>query len=140
MSSLIDYRARTDRSERRVTMFNGVLSTLFVLPLGLAGASGVPAVLHVFGAWAIISGVAQVAVGVRRRSVELGKQWPMLLSGGLSVLAGIFWNTLALADDPMLDVLVHYTAAGGTFYIVQACLIARRTHTGPGVRSGAAAT
>ncbi|MFD7409301.1 DUF308 domain-containing protein [Streptomyces sp. NPDC059866] len=127
MSSLIDYRARTDRSERRVTMFNGVLSTLIAVPLGLAGASGVPAVLHVLGAWAIISGIAQTAVGLRRRSAELGKQWPMLLAGGLSVLAGTYWNFLALADQPKLNVLVFYTAVGGIFFIIQSVLLARRT-------------
>jgi uncharacterized membrane protein HdeD (DUF308 family) len=85
------------------------------------------------------TGIAQIAVGVRRRSAELGQQWPMLLAGGLSVLAGTYWNVLTLADDPMLNVLVHYTAADGIFYIIQSFLIARRTRTGaPTERAGAA--
>jgi uncharacterized membrane protein HdeD (DUF308 family) len=126
VSSLIDFRALTDGSQRRVTLFNGVLSTLIALALGVAGANGTQAVLHVFGAWAVISGVAQIVVGLRRRSPELGKQWPMLLAGGLSILAGIGHNTQALADRPKLDILVLYTTAGGVFFIIQACLLARR--------------
>ncbi|MFD7445789.1 DUF308 domain-containing protein [Streptomyces sp. NPDC059909] len=126
VSSLIDYRAVTNESQRRVTLFNGVLSTLIAITLGVAGANGAQAVLHVFGAWAVISGVAQIVVGIRRRSPELGTQWPMLLAGGLSILAGIGHNTQALADQPKLGILVLYTTAGGVFFIIQAGLLARR--------------
>jgi uncharacterized membrane protein HdeD (DUF308 family) len=126
VSSFIDFRGLTNASQRRLTLFNGVLSTLIAVALGLAGASGVQAVLHVFGAWAVISGMAQILVGLRRRSAELGKQWPMLLAGGLSVLAGIGHNTQALADHPKLGILVLYTTAGGVFFIIQAGLLARR--------------
>ncbi|SEG93170.1 Short repeat of unknown function [Actinacidiphila yanglinensis] len=127
VSSLIDYRALPEGSERRVTLFNGVLSTLAAIGVGLAGASGVEAVLHVFGAWAVISGAAQVLVGLRRRGPELGKQWPMLIAGGLSLLVGVFYNVQALGDDPSLSALVTYAAGGGVFFIAQAALLAWRT-------------
>ncbi|MFI6352967.1 DUF308 domain-containing protein [Streptomyces sp. NPDC050743] len=126
VSSFIDFRALADGSQRRLTLFNGVLSTLVALGLGAAGANGAQAVLHVFGAWAVVSGVAQILVGLRRRSPELGKQWPMLLAGGLSILAGIGHNSQALADQPKLGILVLYTTAGGVFFILQAGLLARR--------------
>jgi uncharacterized membrane protein HdeD (DUF308 family) len=128
VSLLIDYRSLAEESERQVTLFNGVLSTLAALAVGLAGAGGVEAVLHVFGAWAVISGAAQVLVGLRRRGPELGKQWPMLIAGGLSFLVGIVYNIQALGDEPSLDVLTTYAAAGGAFFVVQGALLAWRTH------------
>ncbi|MFJ5035606.1 DUF308 domain-containing protein [Streptomyces sp. NPDC088560] len=123
VSSLIDYRATPEGSERRVTAFNGVLSTLAAVAIGIAGAGGVAPVLHVFGAWAIVSGAAQVIVGVRRRGPELGKQWPTLISGGLSFLVGITYNIQAAGDNPSLDVLSVYATGGGVWFILQALLL-----------------
>ncbi|GAA3478259.1 DUF308 domain-containing protein [Streptomyces yanii] len=127
VSSLIDYRALPDGSERRVTAFNGVLSTLAAAAVGIAGAGGVAPVLHVFGAWAVLSGAAQVVVGFRRRGPELGKQWPMLIAGGLSFLVGVFYNIQAAGDDPSLDVLSVYATGGGVFFIAQAALLGWKT-------------
>ncbi|MGI5285440.1 DUF308 domain-containing protein [Nonomuraea polychroma] len=132
VSSLIDLRAIPDGSERRLTLFNGVLSTLAAVGVGLAGTGGVAAVLHVFGAWAVVSGAAQVLVGLRRRGPELGRQWPMLIAGGLSFLVGVFYNVQALGDDASLDVLSVYATGGGVFFIIQAGLLAwraRQRHT-----------
>ncbi|MGW0812800.1 DUF308 domain-containing protein [Streptomyces viridiviolaceus] len=123
VSSLIDYRAVPDGSERRVTAFNGVLSTLAAVAIGIAGAGGEAPVLHVFGAWAVISGAAQVIVGVRRRGPELGGQWPTLVSGGLSFVVGIFYNIQAAGDDPSLDVLSVYATGGGVWFVLQALLL-----------------
>ena len=41
-----------------------------------------------FGAWAIVSGVAQLAAGWRVAEVR-GKSWPFLVSGSVSVIAGV---------------------------------------------------
>ncbi|GGT69231.1 membrane protein [Streptomyces atratus] len=123
VSSLLDLRTAPDGPERRVTLFNGVLSTVAAIAVGIAGAGGEQPVLHVFGAWAVVSGAAQVAVGIRRRGPELGKQWPMLVAGGLSVLVGVFYNIQAAGDDPSLDVLSVYATGGGVFFIVQALLL-----------------
>lgn len=123
VSSLIDYRATPNGSERRVTAFNGVLSTLAALAIGIAYAGDEASVLHVFGAWAIVSGAAQVIVGIRRRGPELGKQWPTLISGGLSFLVGITYNIQAAGDNPSLDVLSVYATGGGVWFILQALLL-----------------
>ncbi|EYT81812.1 DUF308 domain-containing protein [Streptomyces andamanensis] len=124
VSSLIDHRALPEGSERNVTAFNGVLSTLAAIAVGVAAAGGEAAVLATFGAWAVVSGAAQVTVGVRRRGPELGKQWPMLIAGGLSVLVGAFYVIQAAGDNPSLDVLSVYATGGGVFFIAQAGLLA----------------
>lgn len=123
VSSLIDHRSTPEGPERGVTAFNGVLSTLAAAALGIAGAGGVQPVLHVFGAWAVVSGTAQVIVGVRRRGPELGKQWPTLISGGLSFVVGILYNIQAAGADPSLDVLSVYATGGGVWFILQALLL-----------------
>ncbi|MEV6332073.1 DUF308 domain-containing protein [Streptomyces sp. NPDC051909] len=63
--------------------------------LGLATTAGMIAAafatigtaLLVFGIWALLSGAIQLIVAIRRRRT-VGAQWPMAISGGLSVLAG----------------------------------------------------
>jgi len=57
---------------------------------------------------------------------QLGNQWPMLLAGGVSVIAGVAYVMLAAGDDPKLDMLALYTAAGGVDFVIQAWLLARR--------------
>ncbi|MER6082304.1 DUF308 domain-containing protein [Streptomyces sp. NPDC001833] len=133
VSSLIDHRATPNGSERRVTALNGVLSMLAALAIGIAGSGGEGAVLHVFGAWAVVSGAAQVIVGLRRRGPEMGKQWPTLISGGLSFLVGITYNIQAAGDNPSLGVLAVYAAGGGVWFILQAVLLgwkSRQSRTG----------
>lgn len=127
VSSLIDYRAMPNGAERRVTAFNGWLSTIAAVAMGMAGAAGVAPALAVFGLWAVVSGTAQVVVGLRRRGPELGKQWPMLIAGGLSFLVGIFYDIQAVGAKPSLDVLSVYATGGGVFFVVQALLLAWRT-------------
>lgn len=124
VSSFIEFLAVPDGSERRVTAFNGVLSTLAAIAVGVAGtAGGVAAVLGVFGVWATISGAAQLTTGLYRRSPALGKQWPTLISGGLSFLVGAFYVAQATGRSPSLDVLSVYATGGGVFFIAQAALL-----------------
>lgn len=127
VSSAIDYRSAPDR----VTVFNAALSTLTAIGLGIAGATnGTRATLAVFGAWAVVSGAAQFAVGLRRRGPELGKQIPTLISGGLSFIVGIFYAAQAAGHKPSLSVLSVYATGGGIFFIVQAGLLAWKARWG----------
>ncbi|WP_436394589.1 DUF308 domain-containing protein [Amycolatopsis sp. MEPSY49] len=53
-----------------------------------------------WGSWAIVSGLAQLAVGISRR--RLGGQWPMILSGALSAIAGTSFIVQAGRDGSSL--------------------------------------
>ncbi|WP_433199594.1 DUF308 domain-containing protein [Nocardia sp. CA-107356] len=125
VSSLIDYLAVAPGPDRRVTALNGALSSVAAVALGIAATvGGVGAVLAVFGVWAVISGATQLAVGIHRRGPVLGKQWPTLISGGLSFLVGVFYLVQAIGPSPSLDVLSTYATGGGIFFIAQAALLA----------------
>lgn len=132
VSSLIDYLAVPEGPERRVTALNGALSAMIAVALGIAAtAGGTAAVLGVFGVWAALSGAAQLTVGLRRRGPVLGKQWPTLISGGLSFLVGATYVIQATGHSPTLNVLSIYATGGGIFFIAQAALLAWKTRNTP---------
>lgn len=134
VSSLIDHRGMPDGPERRVTALNGTLSAVVAVALGLTGAlGGAGAVLGVFGAWAVVSGAAQLVVGLRRRGPVFGKQWPTLISGGLSFLVGLTYLAQAAGDSPSLHVLSVYATGGGVFFVAQAALLAWKSRQGSGI-------
>ena len=99
------------------------ISLLAAIGIGVAAASGVPAVLRVWGAWAIVAGLIQLIVGVTRR--KMGGQWPMILSGGISVLAGANFVIGASAANPSLSNVAGYAVLGGIFFLVSAIRLGR---------------
>jgi uncharacterized membrane protein HdeD (DUF308 family) len=98
---------------RGLQLFNIGVSTLAAIALAIAGNLDVASVLQVFGGWAIVSGVAQLVVALHQRRPQTGKQWSLLLAGGLSVISGVGFGITALGDDPRLDAIVMHAAAGG---------------------------
>ncbi|CAM5723840.1 Membrane protein OS=Streptomyces fumanus OX=67302 GN=GCM10018772_71200 PE=4 SV=1 [Streptomyces fumanus] len=102
---------------------NVAVSLVTAIGLGVACASGIPAVLRVWGAWAVVAGLVQLIVAVPRR--KLGGQWPMILSGGISVLAGGSFIASAGADDPALTSAVGYAVRGGIFFLLSALRLKR---------------
>ncbi|MET7278094.1 hypothetical protein ABZS29_07645 [Kribbella sp. NPDC005582] len=114
--------ARSSRTTRGLYV-NIAISSVAAIALAFAGASGVPAVLRVWGAWAVVSGLIQLVVGLGRR--KLGGQWSMILSGGLSVLAGASFVATASAANPSLTNIAGYAVLGGIFFLVSAIRLKR---------------
>jgi uncharacterized membrane protein HdeD (DUF308 family) len=121
---LIDARSQLGPA-RRLLLANVAVSAVAAAALGVAATGSVANVLAVFGVWAAITGAAQLVLALRRRAL-FGSQWPLLLAGGLSIVAGVAYLILSAGDDPKLRPLVIYTATGGVEFVVQAWLLARR--------------
>ncbi|WP_411094001.1 hypothetical protein [Streptomyces sp. 021-3] len=121
--------ARPEGRPVRGLYVNAVLSTLTAAGLAVAATSGIPAVLRVWGAWAITAGLVQLAVGVARRG--LGGQWAMIASGGISTLAGASFIAQAGGADASLGALAGYAFLGGVFFLVSALRLGR---TGGGAK------
>ncbi|MFS8096857.1 hypothetical protein LFM09_06910 [Lentzea alba] len=105
------------RSSRTRGLYVNIAISLLAAA-ALAIASGVPAALTVWGVWAIVAGLVQLVVGVGRRG--MGGQWPMILSGGISVLAGSSFIAMANGESPSLSALAGYATIGGIFFLVSA--------------------
>jgi uncharacterized membrane protein HdeD (DUF308 family) len=124
VASMIDARSQSG-SARRLLLANAAGSTAAAIALGVAATASVDAVFAVFGVWALVSGAAQFATAIRRRRL-LGKQLPMLLAGGVSVILGVAFILAAIGGQPMLTMLAIYAGTGGIDFIIQAGLVARR--------------
>jgi uncharacterized membrane protein HdeD (DUF308 family) len=84
------------------------------------------AVLAVFGAWAILAGLLQLATGVRRWK-SYGAQWTMILSGAQSALAGGFFISRSLGSAiPGVADVAPYAAFGAFYFLVSALLLTFR--------------
>jgi uncharacterized membrane protein HdeD (DUF308 family) len=104
----------------RATM---TISALAAIGLVVALSSGVPAVLRVWGVWAVVAGIVQLVVAIRRRS--LGGQGAMIASGSISVLAGVAFVLMASAAGASLAGLGGYSLLGGIFFLVSALRLGR---------------
>ncbi|MFF7946443.1 hypothetical protein [Streptomyces griseorubiginosus] len=124
--------ARSSRASRSALGLyaNIAISGLTAVGLAFAVASGIPGVLRVWGAWAVTAGLVQLIVALRRR--ELGGQWAMIASGGISVLAGLSFLRQAAASDPSLSSLAGYALLGGIFFLVSALRLGHNAGRGVG--------
>jgi uncharacterized membrane protein HdeD (DUF308 family) len=123
VAAVIDHRASRGTRSAALLYVNMGLSLLAAIGLGLAATSGRPAVLLIWGLWAITAGAVQLIVGISRRS--LGGQWPMILSGGISVLAGTAFALQSGGASTSLVGLAGYATLGGIFFLVSAIRLGR---------------
>ena len=100
-----------------------VATVLLAVLLPLAG---VTAGLIVFGVWAFLTGGVQLLLAIRRRRA-IGGQWPMMISGGLSVIAGIAFAAMASTPSSGLATLAGYSGFGAFWYLVEVILLTVRT-------------
>jgi uncharacterized membrane protein HdeD (DUF308 family) len=98
---------------------NIVIGLTTTVGVAIALQRGTPAVLLVFGAWAILTGLIQLALGLFQRQT-LGGQWPMILSGGQSAIAGTTF--MLLAHTPSLGIvnLAGYAIFGAFYFLLAA--------------------
>ncbi|MFI7361089.1 hypothetical protein ACIBO4_02910 [Streptomyces sp. NPDC050149] len=116
---VVDLRSArpADGAAKRLSVNIG-LSVLTGIALAVALTSGIPAVLRVWGIWAVTAGIAQLAVGLVRR--RMGGQWPMIVSGAISTLAGASFFLQAGKDGATLTNLAGYAFLGGVFFLISA--------------------
>lgn len=122
-AAVVDARTSSSASASRGLYVNIAVSLLAAIGLVVALTSGVPAVLRGWGVWAVVAGLIQLLVALSRRTV--GGQWPMILSGGISVVAGAGFFLMAAGPKPSLVSVAGYAAVGGIFFLVSALRLRR---------------
>ena len=118
-ATYLDMKASPLQLSKTPQYVNAAIGTLTTIGVALALQNSVPAAIRVFGAWAIITGIIQLVLGIRRRK-DLGGQWPMIISGGQSILAGSVF--IAMANSPTVGIknLAGYSAFGAFYFLIAA--------------------
>lgn len=124
VGTLWDIRINQTGTSKAPQYLNAAISAITTVAVGVALQWGIPETLVVFGCWAILTGLIQLILGVRRKKL-LGGQWPMIISGGQSVVGGT--SFILLAHDPTMGVgsLAGYAAFGAFYYLLSAFRLSR---------------
>jgi len=124
IGTILDIRANRNGISKTPQYVNAVISILTTAAVCFALQKGIPAALIVFGAWAIATGLIQLILGLRRRKL-LGGQWPMIISGGQSVIAGVSFILLAHAPTMGIANLAGYALFGAFYYVLAAVRLSK---------------
>jgi len=106
------------QASRLPEWINVVVSALAAIALGLVSTVSVGGVLAVWGIWAITSGAVQLITAGLRRS--LGGQVPLIVSGAISVLAGLAFAAQSTQPAGGVAGVGGYAILGGVFFLIAA--------------------
>lgn len=98
---------------------NGAISFLTVLAVLVVFSMGVPALLRVFGVWAILTGGIELVTAIRRWKAFRG-QAVLVFGGAVSVLAGSFFIASAGQPTSGLSSLAGYALMGSWQFLFSA--------------------
>jgi uncharacterized membrane protein HdeD (DUF308 family) len=132
-AAVVDSRSTRGNGPAAGLYANIAISILAAIGLAAAATSGIPAVLRVWGAWAILAGAAQLVVALPRR--RLKGQWAMIASGSISVLAGASFLFMASKAGASLANVAGYALLGGLFFLVSALRLGRNAGQNTGERN-----
>jgi hypothetical protein len=96
--------------------------------LRVAGG-GEGAALASFGAWTAVSGAIQLTLAIRLHRAQ-GRQLPLIVSGGLSTIAGIAFIAGSGMDHAHLAMVAGYMALGALLFLLSAVLTPTAAPTG----------
>lgn len=123
-STYLDIKANPPQLSKKPQYINAVIGIVTTIGVALALQRGVSIALMVFGAWAITTGLIQLILGLRRRK-ELGGQWPMIISGGQSMLAGTAFIAMAKSPSMGINSLAGYSAFGALYFLIAAIRLSK---------------
>jgi len=119
-ANLLDAHRNGGLRQNPTQMLNVGVSGLTTAAVAIALGMSMNAVLGVFGVWAALAGIFQLATGVRRWK-SYGAQWAMILSGAQSALAGVFFIGQASgAKVASIADIAPYAAFGAFYFLVSA--------------------
>ncbi|KUI35544.1 DUF308 domain-containing protein [Mycobacterium sp. GA-2829] len=99
---------------------NTAVSCVTTVAVAIALPASLNAVLGVFGLWAALSGLLQLATAVRRWKT-VGAQWLMVVSGVQSAGAGaLFLKQAGGPETPSVADIAPYAAFGAFYFLVSA--------------------
>jgi len=126
IATFVDINANPAASNKIPQYVNVAIGTLTTIAVIIALQSGIPTALVVFGVWASLTGLIQFIIGLRRRRMFEG-QWPMILSGAQSLIAGSFIILRAHMPNYGIASLAGYSAFGAFYFALAAIRLGKTT-------------
>jgi uncharacterized membrane protein HdeD (DUF308 family) len=131
IATYFDIQAQPPAANKTPQYVNGIISVATTISVVIALEKGIPEALMVFGVWAIATGLIQLVLGLRRRK-QMGGQWPMIISGGQSMLAGASFIVMANQPNQGITTLIGYAAFGAFYFLLAAFRLSRTINLTPG--------
>lgn len=120
IGNLVDAQRNGGLQRNPTQAFNMAVSTVTTVAVAVALTKSMNAVLGVFGVWAALTGLLQLATAIRRWKSS-GGQWPMILSGLQSTAAGSGFVIKAVGTAvPQITAIAPYVAFGAFYFVVSA--------------------
>jgi uncharacterized membrane protein HdeD (DUF308 family) len=126
IATLLEPRMTGTGPTERFATTNMALGLATTAGMIIAVFSTIGTALLVFGIWALLSGAIQLVVAIRRRRT-VGAQWPMAISGGLSVLAGASFAAMSASATSSLSTVAGYSAFGALWFLVSVIALSIRS-------------
>jgi uncharacterized membrane protein HdeD (DUF308 family) len=102
----------------RMLRVNAAISATAIIALAVtAFGSDAGSTLAAFGAWAALSGAIQFTTAIRRNRAG-SRQLTMIISGGLSTIAGLSFIAASNSHNAHLANLAGYMALGAVLYFL----------------------
>jgi uncharacterized membrane protein HdeD (DUF308 family) len=126
VATLLERRLTGPGSTHRVSAVNMALGLATTAGMIIAAFSVIRTALLVFGVWALLSGAVQLVTAIRRRRT-VGAQWPMIISGAQSVLAGVTIAAGSASETSGLSTVAGYSAFGAFWFLVSVIALNNRS-------------
>jgi len=132
LANLLDAKMTGGAKANPTQVLNTWISTLVAVAVAVCLVLKLEIILVIFGVWAIVSGLLQLATAIRRRKGNRG-QWVMMLSGAQSALAGGFFVAQQGSAMPILQTLGGYAAVGAMYFLISGLVVLfRKSKSGAG--------
>lgn len=133
LANVVDAKHNGGFRRNPAQALNTAVSGLATVAVAFGLAISMNVVLGVFGVWASLSGLLQLATGVRRWK-SVGAQWAMILSGAQSAVVGVtfLWKAAGPVTPSPVD-FAPYAAFGAFYFLLSAVALSvsaarRRRH------------
>jgi uncharacterized membrane protein HdeD (DUF308 family) len=124
LANYFDMMRSGGKTDNRTQAINVAISAATTAAVLIALKTDTTWILGIFGAWAILSGLLQLATALRRWK-RFGAQWAMVLSGAQSALAGALFLTLTPAPLTFaITKIAGYAGVGALYFLISALWLA----------------
>jgi len=130
IATFFDIKSNSPSANKTPQYVNVAIGVITTIAVSIALQKGIAEALVIFSAWAILTGLIQLILGLHRRK-QLDGQWPMIISGGQSMLAGVSIFLKAHTPGTGVNTLGGYAAFGAFYFLLAAFRLSKTIKNTP---------